>query len=111
MDKEIIQSTEVAENIIEKPQKKFKGYTMDELRYQRAMTALQKEFAKQRISHRVRNLRNYSIFGKNSSSKMTKIGNVATKLISGASYIDYAMIGYSLFNSGKKIFSIFSKKK
>lgn len=107
MDKEIIQSTEVAENIIEKPEKKFKGYTMDELRYQRAMIALQKEFAKQRISHRVRNLKHYSIFSKNSS----KVGNVATKLLSGVSYIDYALIGYSLFNSGRKIFSIFSKKK
>lgn len=102
----------MAEEIIEKPAARFKGYTLEELRYQRAMTALQKEFAKSRIAHKVNNVRKRSFFGKDTStSTFSKVGGIAAKLLSGVSYLDYAMLGMTLFKSGKKIYSFFRRNR
>ncbi|MDE7413601.1 MAG: hypothetical protein K2N05_07455 [Muribaculaceae bacterium] len=108
MDKEIAKSNDV---LI--PQKDFKGYTIEELRYQRALVALQKEFCKSKVLHKAERIKNRKLFGNNegSSSKLSKVGNIAGKLLTGLNYLDYAMIGMSLFGSGKKIYKFIKRKK
>ncbi|MBD5288361.1 MAG: hypothetical protein HDS28_04720 [Bacteroides sp.] len=100
------------EAIVEK--KSFKGYTIEELRYQRALVALQKEFCKSKVLHKVERVKNRKLIGENSgggSSKIFMMGSLASKLLRGLSYIDYAMIGMSLFGSGKKIYKFLKGKK
>ena len=88
-------------------EEEFKGYSIDELRYQRAMIALKKEFCKVKILQEFDQIKEHSVFGGSRNGKLTKTGAVVTKLLSGLNYLDYAMVGMSLFNSGKKVFSLF----
>lgn len=92
----------------------FKGYTLEELRYQRALVALKKDFSKSKLIHDLDKVRNHKILGGAGEGKMSKIaraGGIATKIFSGLNYLDYAMIGMSLFTSGKKIYKFFSSRK
>ncbi|MDE6683272.1 MAG: hypothetical protein K2J87_07590, partial [Muribaculaceae bacterium] len=93
--------------------KNFKGYTIEELRYQRALVALQKEFCKSKVLHKVDRVKNRKLIGEGSSggSKIFKVGSIASKLLRGLSYIDYAMLGMSLFGSGKKVYKFIKGKK
>lgn len=91
---------------------KFKGYSIEDLRYQRALIALQKEFCKAKVIHKADRIRKRGLFGNDgSSSKVARIGGLASKLLSGLSYIDYAMLGMSLFGSGRKIYKFFKGKR
>ncbi|MDE7382241.1 MAG: hypothetical protein K2N03_08985 [Muribaculaceae bacterium] len=104
----------VPESITEQENNEFKGYSLEDLRYRRALIALQKEFAKSKITSSVSNLQSLSPFSKNfgkGKSKVGKVGAIAGKLVSGFNYLDYAMIGYNLFTSFRKILSLFKKKK
>lgn len=85
---------------------------MSEIRYRRAMVALEKEFCKEKINVSVMKIRNYSFFGSSSSSfsKGGKTSGLAGKLLSKISYFDYAMIGMSLFSSVRKIYRKIKKK-
>lgn len=95
------------------PAPDFKGYTIEELRYHRALVALQKEFCKSRVIHNVDKIKNHSIIGKGDKgiSKMSRFGAVAGKLFSGLNYLDYAMIGMSVFGQGRKIYKFLKGKK
>lgn len=90
-----------------------KGLTISEIRYQRALIALQKEFCKEKIGHSVRNLKNTSPFSKNYDSKTSgnRVGALASKLLHGLNYLDYAVIGFSVFSNVRKITSLFRKRK
>ncbi len=104
----------VPETISDSDKNRFKGYSIDDLRYRRALVALQKEFAKSKIVSSSNKLQTLSPFSKNfgkGKSNISKAGVIANKLISGFNYLDYAMIGFNLFSYGKKIFSLFKKKK
>lgn len=90
----------------------FKGYTIDELRYQRALTAVHKEFAKQKLLNIVNDLQKnnpFTIQGAVSSIPGTS-GKIVGKLLSGLNYLDYAMIGFSVFGTVRKVFKFFRKK-
>ncbi len=111
-DKDISKAKSKSEEAI-MDKKNFNGYTIEELRYQRALVALQKEFCKSKVLHKVERVKNRKLIGDDSSSgsKLFKVGSVASKLMRGLSYIDYAMIGMSLFGSGKKIYKFLKGKK
>lgn len=101
------QSTESAT-----PAPVFKGYSLDDLRYQRTVVDLKKTFLKEKLLGNVTKIKQATPFlngGKNGS--MPKLSGIAGKVLNGMNYIDYAMIGYSLFSTGKKIFSFFRRKK
>lgn len=84
----------------------FKGYTLEELRYQRALVALQTEFCKSHMLKKVDEIRKYKFLGGDGRSRgVEKIGGVASKIFSGLNYLDYALIGMQVFNSGKKIYN------
>ncbi len=95
----------------EEPKDEFKGYSMEELHYQRAMIALRKEFCKAKIVQEVDRIRKKSFLGgSKGNSKVSKIGTITKKLLSGLNYLDYALVGLSLFGTGKKIFKFFRRK-
>ena len=91
----------------------FKGYTLEEIKYRRALLAMKAEFSKTKAIKAYYNLTKYNPLSPSSSaSSLTgKAGAVAMKLINGLNYLDYAVIGFSVFSSLKKIASIFKKKK
>lgn len=93
--------------------KKFKGYSIEDIRYQRALIALRREFCKSKLNHSAKKISSFSPFGQPSKkqSKWSSIGLVAQKLLGGVSYLEYAMVGFSIFNSGRKIFSLFRRHK
>lgn len=109
---ELQKSAQETERITQ-PGNLFKGYTLEELRYQRALVLLQKEFCKSRIMRHVNNLQKSNPLSPSSAagSLPGKVGAVASKLLAGLNYLDYAMIGFSLFGAVRKVFSIFKRKK
>ena len=54
---EINNAKNTAKNITN-PETKFSGYTLEEIRYQRALVALQAEFCKTKMARNFRNLQN-----------------------------------------------------
>lgn len=87
----------------------FKGYTMNELRYERAVTALQMEFCKSKILYNYNKLRKRKFLPSATSSNGSQswIG----KLFSGLQYTDYVLLGFSLYSSAKKVMKFFSHDK
>jgi len=91
----------------------FKGYTMEELRYQRAMMALRKEFCKTKVLQSVQALRPGSRNeGKTSGkSKFALAGKIASAVFSHMNTLDYVLMGISLFGTAKKGLRLFRGKK
>lgn len=109
-----IQKSEQAAKDITKPATKFKGYTLEEIRYQRALVTLQKEFCKTKLNRNLQNIQKANPFSSAASASGSlpgKFGMVAGKLLTGLNYIDYAMIGFSLFGTARKVFSFFRRKR
>ena len=96
---------------ITEPATTFRGYTIEELRYQRALVALQKEFCKNKIFKNVSNMKKADIFAPAAGSGKLggKSASLVSKLLSGLNYLDYAMLGFSAFKSGRKIFRLLKK--
>lgn len=93
---------------------KIKGWTLREVRHRRALVLLQKEFCKEKVSYDLLKIRNSSPFSKNFSGRTKPLGRagaIASRLIQGMNYVDYALIGYSMFSNVRKLTSIFRKKK
>lgn len=109
---EIKKTEDVAKNITH-PTVKFKGYTLEEIRYQRALVALQKEFCKTKLRRNVNNLRKSNPLSSRGAVAALpgRMGGIASRLLSGLNYLDYAMMGFSVFGSLRKIYSFFRKKK
>lgn len=92
---------------------KIKGLTIREIRHRRALVLLQKEFCKEKMQYNALKLKNSSPFSKDYSGKAKPLGRasgIASRFIKGMNYVDYAMIGYSIFTHVRKIASIFKKK-
>lgn len=109
-----IQKSEKAAKEITSPENTFKGYTLEEIRYQRALVTLQKEFCKNKFNRNLHNLQKSNPFNSASSAVNSlpgKVGLIAGKVMSGLNFLDYAMIGFSLFGSVRKVLSFFRKKK
>ena len=88
----------------------FKGYTLDELRYQRAVLALKAEYCKERIFETAEELHKKTPFSSQGQKIYAKgLGGILGKIVSGLSYVDIALVGFSAFNSIRKISSIFRK--
>ncbi len=88
----------------------FKGYTLDELRYQRALVLLKKEFSKQQLTESFKQIKANSPLVAFNGTKGTK-SSIVGKILKSLDYMDYAMMGYSLFKSIRKFTSKFKKNK
>ena len=109
--KEIKEKERAAKDIMT-PENDFKGYTIEEIRFHRALVAMEADFCKTKILKNLNNLQNLNpLSPKAGNSLPGKAGSVALKLINGLNYMDYIFLGWSLFNGGRKIFSFFKKGK
>lgn len=90
----------------------FDGYTLDEIRHQRALVAVRKEFAKAKIFEQVDSLKDRNPFAPDGSLKAAaRLGSLPMKIMRGLNYSDYIMMGISAIGTARKIFSFFKKKK
>lgn len=93
----------------------FKGYSLEELRYQRALVMLRREFAKQKMHNRIRHIQKTNVFtGTPSGTKasgLVRAGSIASKILTGLNYMDYILIGYSAFGTIRKVASFFSRRR
>lgn len=90
-----------------------RGLTIEEIRHRRALVLLQKEFCKEKMEYNALKIKNKSPFSKDYSGKSKPLGRmagIAGKFIGGMNYIDYAVIGFSLFSNIRKAIKIFRKK-
>lgn len=90
----------------------FKGYSLDELRYRQAVVELKKTFIKEKMMGNVEKIKQSTpLLNGNHGVSLPTLGGIAGKVLNGMNFLDYAMIGFSLFSTGKKIFSFFRRKK
>ena len=92
----------------------FKGYTMEELKYQRAMMALKVEFSKEQLMASLRSFHPSNAKTAKGSGLVSKLGlagRLTSKFFSGLNTLDYVMMGMSLFGTAKKAYGLFIKKK
>lgn len=92
--------------------KDFQGYTLSELRYQRALAALKREYAREKTFKRISKIRRRPFFGgSGKGASMSTAGNWLSKAAIGFNYADYAILGFSLFSSVRKVWKFFRKKR
>lgn len=90
----------------------FNGFTLDEIRHQRALIAVRKEFAKARLLEQLDLLKERNPFGPEGSMKAAeRLGSIPMKIMRGLNYTDYILMGVSAFGAARKVFSFFKKKK
>lgn len=71
----------------------WKGYDIDELRYQQAYTQARLEIEKERMSARARGIYD--------STALTKSGGIVGKILGSLNYFDYAIIAYRLYKKAR----------
>ena len=92
--------------------KDFKGYTIEEIRFQRKIVSKEIEFCKIKFFNSLENIQNSNPFMPGNSSSITsRAGNMALKMFKGLNYLDYVLIGFSVFKGTRKIFSFFKGLK
>lgn len=90
----------------------FKGYTLKDLKYQRAITKLRKQYAKEQVQLHLNNLKPSKII-----SDVTQAGSSfglsqAVAIATGSKNpMNYVSLGMALFRGVKKIAGFFIKKK
>ena len=108
-----IKSKEKKAQEIMAPDSEFKGYTIEEIRFQRALLAMEADFSKTKVLKSWNNLQKINPLSSSAiaSSLPGKAGSLAFRLIKGLNYMDYIMLGWSLFNGTRKVYSFFKGKK
>lgn len=90
----------------------FNGFTLDEIRHNRALIAVRKEFAKAKLFEEMDTLKDRNPFAPDGSLKAAaRLGSIPMKIVKGLNYTDYFMMGLSAFGAVRKVFSFFKKKK
>ena len=109
--KEIKSNKQVVKDIMT-PEKEFKGYTIEEIRFQRALVAMEADFCKTKIMRSWNGLQRLNPLATSSKTSIPgKAGAIALKLINGLNYMDYIMLGWSVFTGARKVFSFFKGRK
>ena len=90
----------------------FRGYSLEELRYQRALLLLKREFLKEKAMNTIDDAKKRVpvLNGKSPLSNISPSG-IMGRVVKGLNYADYLMLGFAVFNAGKKVFSLFRKRK
>lgn len=107
-------STGFTETSPNTPESSFSGYTLADIRYNRALVALQKQFCHEKIivgMHKIQAVNPFGRDGSSSRNAVSRFSPIAGKLLAGLNYVDYALIGFSVFKTLRKGFMFFSRKK
>ncbi len=90
----------------------FNGFTLDEIRHNRALIAVKKEFAKAKVLEQLDALKDRNPFAPDGSIKAAaRLGTLPSKIMRGLNYTDYIMMGISAIGTVRKVFSFFQKKE
>lgn len=109
--KDLKDKEKIAKDIVT-PEREFKGYTIEEIRFQRALVAMEADFCKTKILKSWDNIQGANPLNPTHKSTLpTKAGSLALKMFQGLNYVDYVLLGLSIFKGSKKLFSIFRRKK
>lgn len=103
-------STTTSQEVIEE----FQGYTIEELRYQRAMLALRKEYSKTRLIQSLSGLNPNNRQNKLSEKQKSRfgfMGKLANKVFSNLNLVDYALMGISAIGTIRKGYRLIRGKK
>lgn len=112
-----IKKTSVAEGHDDPVAGDFRGYTMEELRYQRAIVALKKEFCKAKVIESVRDIREprrkkeKGTKQSGAAGALSLAGRVASVVFSNLNTLDYVVMGLSAFGTVKKGIKLIRGKK
>lgn len=89
----------------------FKGYSLAELRYQRALLVIKKEFEKEKAIKEIKKIKSRIpvINGKSPMDGISTMG-VVGKIIRGLSFADYLMLGFQALRIGKKAAGLLKRK-
>jgi len=87
---------------------KFRGLTIDEVRYQLLYTTLQKEFCKDKLMMTVGNAVAATPFG---GGRKSSGHSIFSHLLNGLSYADYLLVGISAFKTVKSALRLFRRGK
>lgn len=92
-------------------EEEFKGYTMDELKYHRALLAVKKEFLKEKAVKETKKIKD-QIPGINGRpvTDLIPARSLAGRIFRGLDLFDYIVLGFQAVKIGKKLTSIFRKK-
>lgn len=96
--------------------KKFRGYTIDEIKYRRVLVSLKKEVYKERLINSYRGLVEASPLHRSpNKGRKTKrqhiTGSIMTKILHSLDMVDYAVLGFSLYKSVTNVANFFRRKK
>lgn len=93
------------------PEEDFKGYTMEELKYQRALLALKKEYLKEKALHTVAAVKEEIpvLNGQSAISGLQSKGLLG-KIFKTLSFADYLLLGVQGLRIGRKIGTMFKRK-
>lgn len=82
---------------------RWDGYSLEDIRYRRAVNQVKMEMEKERLA---------SVMSRFSSGRTAAVFNsgLLGRIFSHLSIIDYALIGFQIFQQGRKIFGIFRRK-
>ena len=93
----------------------FEGYKIEELRYQRAMLAIRKEFAKEKLLKSVKGLnpahRSSSDKALSDGGKYSLISKLAGNAMRGLKAFDYVVLGLSVAGVVRKGYRLIKGKK
>lgn len=102
--KELKESGQTQET--QEPRKEFKGYTIEEIRYQRALVALRKEFCKGKILKSVDEIRHPRRAKAAEKSGIARWTGMAGNLLSNVNIVDCVVFGMSLVGPGRKFYRL-----
>lgn len=91
-----------------------RGLTLEEIRYRRALVLLQREFAREALMNDLERLRSRTIFGregKGNGPSFGTVAGVASKVFSKISYMDYFVLGMSVFGTIRKVVGFFRGRR
>lgn len=95
----------------------FKGYTIDQILYQRALVSIKKDFYKERMINNFQEISNVTFLRKSNSKNRKNISrklgskSILSKILKSLDIIDYAMIGASAYQSISNFIGFFKKNK
>lgn len=87
----------------------FRGYTISELRHQRLIAQVRREFLKEKLLYDTKELTTAKLFPK-VQGKTSGLLAIASKGLRILSYADFFTLGMALFRTGRKVYGIFRKK-
>lgn len=93
----------------------FKGYSLRELKYQKALAEVRRDFLKEKITNdlnRLRQVKLMSVFsGSGDSAKGNAAGAFMATALKAFSHADYILAALSILSTGRKIFRTFRRRK